>query len=80
MENCIVFFSIWKRRGLKENRKLFYLKVNEKEVDFIIKEGVNIKQLIQVIYASNRGEIDQREIKALEKAYELFKNLKYFLT
>jgi len=71
MENCV--FLDLKRRGLKENGNLFYLKVNEKEVDFLIKEGLNIKQLIQVTYASSKDEIDQREIKSLEKAYELFK-------
>jgi len=71
MENCV--FLDLKRRGLKENKNLFYLKVNEKEIDFLIKEGMNIKQLIQVTYASSKDEIEKREIKSLEKAYELFK-------
>jgi predicted AAA+ superfamily ATPase len=62
-----------KIRGLKENRQIFYLKVNDKEVDFVIKEGLMIKQLIQVTYASNKDEIEKREIKSLIKASELLK-------
>jgi len=53
--------------------EVYYLKVNDKEVDFVIKEGLNIKQLIQVTYASGKDEIEEREKKALIKAYELFK-------
>ncbi|HIQ50549.1 MAG TPA: hypothetical protein EYH54_01095, partial [Nautiliaceae bacterium] len=32
-----------------------------------------IKQLIQVTYASNKDEIEKREIRALIKAFETFK-------
>ena len=71
MEN-LVFLEL-KIRGLKENRQIFYLKINDKEVDFVIKEGLRIKQLIQVNYASNRDEIEKREIKSLIKASELLK-------
>ncbi|RLF60579.1 MAG: AAA family ATPase, partial [Thermoplasmata archaeon] len=38
------------------------------EVDFVIREGMKIKQLIQVTYASGRDEIEKREIKSLIKA------------
>jgi len=70
MEN-LVFIEL-KHRGLKENKEIFYLKLNnDKEVDFLIKEGTAIKQLIQVTYASGRDEIEKREIKALEKASAL---------
>lgn len=71
MEN-VVFLSL-KSMGLKENLNIFYLKVNDAEVDFLIKEGFEIKQLIQVTYASGKDEIEQREIKALLKASELLK-------
>lgn len=67
-----VFLEL-KKKQIKQNFDLFYLKLNDSEVDFLIKEGLNIKQLIQVTYASNKDEIEKREIKALEKAYELFK-------
>jgi predicted AAA+ superfamily ATPase len=62
-----------KIRGLKENRQIFYFKINDKEVDFVLKEGLKVKQLIQVTYASGKDEIEKREIKALIKASELLK-------
>jgi predicted AAA+ superfamily ATPase len=66
----LVFLEL-KRKGLKENKNIFYLKLNnDEEVDFLIKEGLEIKQLIQVTYASNKDEIKKREIKALKKASE----------
>jgi predicted AAA+ superfamily ATPase len=40
-------------------------------VDFVIKEGLEIKQLIQVTYATSKDEIEKREIKALIKASDL---------
>ena len=39
----------------------------------MIKEGLKVKQLIQVTYASAREEIEKREIKSLLKASELLK-------
>lgn len=47
------------------------------EVDFVIKEGQQIKKLIQVTYASGRDEVEKREIRSLIKASELLecKNL-----
>jgi len=42
-------------------------------VDLVIKEGLKVKQLIQVSYASDRNEINEREIKSLLKASELLK-------
>ena len=75
MEN-LVFVEL-KRRGFRENKDLFYLKLNGKEVDFVIKEGLKVKQLIQVTYASAKDEIEKRELKALLKAGKLLscKNL-----
>ncbi|MEM5820441.1 MAG: ATP-binding protein [Candidatus Aenigmatarchaeota archaeon] len=72
MENLVAIELLRRsKRSLKEN--FFYLKINDSEVDFVIKEGLNIKQLIQVTYASNKDEIEKREIKALLKASELLK-------
>ncbi|MEM5879256.1 MAG: hypothetical protein QXU74_02060, partial [Candidatus Aenigmatarchaeota archaeon] len=45
----------------------------QNEVDFVLKEGLKIKQLIQVTYASGKDEIEKREIKALIKASEELK-------
>ena len=71
MENLVA--TELKRKGLKENKDLFYLNTERYEVDFVIKEGIKITQLIQVTYASSRDEIEKREIKALVKAGEELK-------
>ena len=77
MENA-VFLELLRRTNKKPLMEIFYWKDYQKrEVDFVIKEGLKIKQLIQVSYASDRNEINEREIKALLKASELLncKNL-----
>jgi len=51
--------------------QIFYFKTTDSEVDFLVKEGTEIKQLIQATYASGRDEIEKREIKVLEKASTL---------
>ncbi|MEM7814630.1 MAG: ATP-binding protein, partial [Candidatus Aenigmatarchaeota archaeon] len=54
--------------------EIFYFKdYQQNEVDFVLKEGLKIKQLIQVTYASGKDEIEKREIKALIKASEELK-------
>ncbi|MDI9619993.1 MAG: DUF4143 domain-containing protein [Candidatus Nezhaarchaeota archaeon] len=54
--------------GLEPNRDIFYWRDNTgKEVDFIIREE-RIKQLFQVTYASDAGEIENREIESMLKA------------
>jgi len=72
MEN-LVFLEL-KKRELEGRHEIFYWKDYQGgEVDFVIKEGLKIKQLIQVTYASTRDEIEQREVKALIKASDLLK-------
>lgn len=44
-----------------------------KEVDFIVKEGEKIKELIQVTCASSKDEIEKREIDMLVKVMEKLK-------
>lgn len=70
MEN-LVFMELVKH-GYEPNREVFYYKTrNNREVDFVIKQGTEIVDLIQVAYEIN--ELDkQRELKALmEAAMEL---------
>ena len=43
-------------------------KVHDYEIDFLIKEDLDVKQLIQVTYTSGGDEIEKREIKSLVKA------------
>jgi len=73
LEN-IVFLELLRKTNQNPLLRVYYFRdYQQREVDFLVKEGIQLKQLIQVTYASSKDEIDQREIKALEKAYELFK-------
>jgi hypothetical protein len=67
MENLV--FSELLKKGYQPNHNLFYYKTrNSKEVDFILKEGLKIKTLIQVSYNLSGPETEDREIKALIEA------------
>jgi predicted AAA+ superfamily ATPase len=74
MEN-VVAIELLRRSELNEKFEVYYWKEYGKmnEVDFVLKEGLKIKQLIQVTYASSKDEIEKREIKSLLKASELLK-------
>lgn len=62
MEN-LVFIELF-RRGLD----IAYSKsITKEEIDFVIKENKNIKQLIQVCYDISNNETKEREVKALIK-------------
>ena len=64
-ENIVALYLI-KNKG-KEN--IFYWKSSEGyEVDFVIKEGLNIDQLIQVCYDIKNEKTKEREINSLIKA------------
>jgi predicted AAA+ superfamily ATPase len=73
MENLVAIEM--KRRNSKS--EIFYWreygKTEGREVDFVIRENLRIKQLIQVTYASAKDEVEKREVKALIKASELLK-------
>ncbi len=73
MENA-VFLELLRKTNEKPLWKIYYfINYQGREVDFVIKEGLRVKQLIQVTYASARDEIEKREIKSLLKASELLK-------
>ena len=73
MENT-VFLELLRRTNNKPLMEIFYFKTNQGyEVDFLIKEGLKVKQLIQVTYANSFDEIEHREIRALLRAKEIFK-------
>lgn len=67
MENLV--FTELIKRGAKPNRDLFYYKTrNDREVDFVIKKGIEVVELIQVCYESISPDAEKREIKALVEA------------
>jgi predicted AAA+ superfamily ATPase len=72
MENC-VFLELKKNELESKNLSLFYFKSNDEEVDFVVKDAFDVKQLIQVTFANNKEEIEEREIKSLVKASNLLK-------
>ncbi len=70
----IVGIELLRRFSMHRKTSVYYWKdYQQREVDFVVKEGLNVKQLIQVTYASAMDEVNNREIKSLLKASELFK-------
>ena len=67
MENLV--FTEMGKRGNEPNREIFYYKTrNDREVDFVIKKGTEVVELIQVAYEINNYDTEQREVKALLEA------------
>jgi len=58
-----------KKKEIDNKLKLFYWKnQQQEEVDFVIQDGMKIKQLIQVCYDLSNTETKKREIRSLLKA------------
>lgn len=69
MENLV--FTELLKKGLRPNLELFYYKTrNDKEIDFVIKQGTEITELLQVCYDATNPDVSEREIKALLEAKE----------
>lgn len=73
MENLVAIEL--KRRESKNNLlKTFYWKnYQQKEVDFVIKEGLKVKKLIQVCYSIEDINTKERELKSLIEASDQLK-------
>ncbi|HIE36059.1 MAG TPA: ATP-binding protein [Candidatus Omnitrophica bacterium] len=67
MENA-VFLELKRMQNENPLLEIYYYKdYQQREVDFVLKEGLEVKQLIQVTYASGRAEIGKREADTLLK-------------
>ncbi|MBI2119863.1 MAG: ATP-binding protein [Elusimicrobia bacterium] len=67
MENLV--FTELVKQGNELNREIFYYRTrNDREVDFALKSGIEITELIQVSYETTHQDVLQREIKALTEA------------
>ena len=68
MEN-VVAIELLRRKSTNIASEIYYWKDRQqREVDFVLKEGQTIRQLIQVTYSSGRDDIERREIEGLIKA------------
>lgn len=67
LEN-MVFVEII-RRGYKVDDTLFYYRTkNDREIDFVLREGRKVSYLMQVSYDIANAKTRERELKALEEA------------
>lgn len=72
LEN-MVFIDLL-RRGYDLKKSLFYYRTsNDKEVDFVIRDGRKVTSLIQVSYDISKTKTRERELDALVKASEELK-------
>ncbi|MDY5638567.1 MAG: ATP-binding protein [Parabacteroides sp.] len=59
------------RRGYDPEKSLFYYRSrNDKETDFVIKEGFKVTRLIQVCYSLENKKCEQREVSSLVECAE----------
>lgn len=64
---CVVALEIL-RRGNRKNRKIFYWQDQQgNEIDFVVKKGNEIEELIQVCYDIEKEHTKNRELYALLK-------------
>lgn len=67
MENLVLTELV--KSGCQMNRELFYYKTrNDREIDFVLKKGYKVEELIQVCYDMTRQDVEDREVKALIEA------------
>lgn len=70
MEN-VVFLELLRRTNANPLLELFYWRdAGGGEVDFVVKNGMRVEELIQVTFAEGRGDIEKRELKSLLSASE----------
>lgn len=72
MENIVYIDLVRKRDYFFANFEIYYFKdYADHEVDFVIKIGSEVRNLINVTYAENRIDVERREINSLVSASEL---------
>jgi hypothetical protein len=70
----IVFLELKRKQVTNPELELYYWKdQHHREVDFVVKDGLKVKELIQVCWGLHRTETRNRELKSLLKAMEEFK-------
>jgi len=65
----IVAIDLQRKKIINPMLEFYYWKdYQQREVDFVVKKGLNVEQLIQVTAASEKNEIEKREYTSLLKA------------
>ncbi len=73
MEN-IVAVELKKRQSFNPQIEIYYWKdYQQREVDFVVKEGLDVVQLIQVCHDVTNLETKEREVRSLVRAMKEFK-------
>jgi predicted AAA+ superfamily ATPase len=71
MENLVAVELMRRKSYFNADWEIFYWKDHrQREVDFLVKQGPIVKQLIQVVFASGRDEIRKEELDSLLRAGE----------
>lgn len=69
----VVFLELRRRQALNSDLELFYWKdIHHWEVDFVVKESRQVKELIQVCWNVDDAPTKEREIRSLVKAMREF--------
>jgi len=68
MENLVAIELQRKKQALYKLEVYYWKNHQQNEVDFVLKEGKSVTQLIQVTYANSKEEIKERELNSLVKA------------
>src|SRR3989338_6747347 len=65
----VVFLSLKRMQSFHPELELYYWKdINHREVDFVLKEGTKVTQLIQVCWNVEDAQTKARELRSLAKA------------
>jgi predicted AAA+ superfamily ATPase len=69
----VVFMALKRKQVLNPAIEIFYWKdVHHREVDFVVKEGLKVKKLIQVCWDLRDERVKNRELRSLSKAMREF--------
>jgi predicted AAA+ superfamily ATPase len=70
----IVFLALKRKQIVNPRIELFYWKdVQHREVDFVIKDGLDVTSLIQVCWSMRDEKTKNRELRSLQKAMKELK-------
>lgn len=74
LAECLVFLELKRKQTVNPDLEFYYWKdLQHREVDFVVKEDLKVRQLIQVCWEVSKPETKNRELKALLKAMGEFR-------